>query len=251
MSDYRIGLLAPFRELPGEIGDLVAQAHEHAVLWQVVTAAADSHAIDDLLDTGDDTVLRVGLDRLLRWRPTVVSFACTSASFVRGRAGAIAQVRVLEAVAGVPATSTSLAFVDALMSIDADAVSLVSPYPEPATRAFVDFLGEWGIAVRSSTWLDCPGGLDSEQLGNGEIERALGEVDASLPVLLPDTAVWGLELHRDLATTVDAPLLVANQVTLWQAFDLAGMSTDLDSFGVLKGRRGAGAALGSATPGSG
>jgi maleate cis-trans isomerase len=238
---HRLGILAPVRELPGEFADHVAEASEAALSWQVVTAAQDSHAIADLLETGSEAVLLDGVRRLRRWHPTVVTFACTSASFVRGRAGALAQARMLGDAAGVPASSTSLALVEALAALEISAVALLSPYPEPATAALTAFLAEWGVAVRSSISLDCPGGRESEELTAADVERALGHLDQSLPVVLPDTAVWGFELYRALAPRL-APrtLLVANQVTLWNAFDLAGMSTELPAFGALSGLRGPG-----------
>jgi maleate cis-trans isomerase len=250
MRARRIGLLAPFRELPGEYADAVAAAREPALAWQVVTEAADSHTVEDLFETGSDAVLREGVARLGRWRPTVVSFACTSGSFVGGRDWALRQAQTIERAAGVPATSTSLAFVEALGALGATAVSVVAPYPEPATEALARFLGEWGIEVRASTSLGYEGGLASEALDAADVERSLGRLDLELPVLLPDTAVWGLEIHRELAPRLPVPLLVANQVTLWNAFDLAGMATDLPLFGELSGTHGPGATRRrSATPG--
>ena len=249
MSERRIGLLAPYRELPGELTDVVAAAREPALLWQVVTEAADSHELADLRETGSDGALLDGIERMRRWRPSVVSFACTGGSFVDGRQGALAQAETIERAAGVPATSTSLAFVEALAALSIAEVALLSPYPQPATDALVGFLAEWGVAVRSSTALGCPGGRESERLGAAEVEAALAALDPGLPTVFPDTAVWGLEIQRQLATPPRGPLLVANQVTLWNAFDLAGMSTDLAELGALAGLRGSGRTTASARPG--
>jgi maleate cis-trans isomerase len=249
MSAHRIGLLAPCRELPGELTEVVAAAPEPALLWQVVTAAADSHELEDLRETGSDGALLDGIERLRRWRPSVVSFACTSGSFVGGREGALAQVETMERAAGVPATSTSLAFVEALAALSVAEVALLSPYPQPATDALVGFLAEWGVAVRSSTALGYPGGRESERLGAAEAESALAELEPGLLTVLPDTAVWGLEIQRELAPRPGGQLLVANQVTLWNAFDRAGMSTDVPAFGQLAGLRGPGLTTTSARPG--
>jgi maleate cis-trans isomerase len=249
MNERRIGLLAPYRELPGELTDVVAAAPEPALLWQVVTVAADSHELADLRETGSDAALLDGLERLRRWRPSVVSFACTSGSFVAGREGALAQVETMERAAGVPATSTSLAFVEALAALSLSDVALLSPYPRPATDALVGFLAEWGVTVRCSTALGCPGGRESERLGAAEIDSALAALDPALPTILPDTAVWGLAIQREVAARQPGLLLVANQVTLWNAFDLAGMSTDVAHFGPLAGLRGPGLATTSARPG--
>jgi maleate cis-trans isomerase len=249
MSERRIGLLAPYRELPGELTDVVAAARDPALLWQVVTEAADSHELADLRETGSDRALLDGIERMRRWRPSVVSFACTSGSFVDGRDGALAQAETIERAAGVPATSTSLAFVEALAALSVTSVALLSPYPQPATDALVNFLAEWGVTVRSSIALGCPGGRESERLGAAELESALAALDPGLPTVLPDTAIWGLEVQRGLPARPRGRLLVANQVTLWNAFDRAGMSTDMAAFGQLAGLRGPGLTTTSARPG--
>jgi maleate cis-trans isomerase len=243
---YRIGLLAPFRELPGELGDTIAAAREGAVHWQVITEADDSHGLSALRETGSDAVLRAGVERMLRWRPDVVVWACTSGSFVDGRERALEQVARIEAVAGVPATSASLAFAEALAALDMTEVAVVAPYPEPATARFVDYLREWGVEVANAVHMNSPSGAASEQLSGRDFAAALAAVGEQRPIVIPDTAVWGLGLHRDLASRLPAPLLVANQVTLWHAFQLAGMSTDVEVFGALRGCAAPGITRGSA-----
>jgi maleate cis-trans isomerase len=243
---YRIGLLAPFRELPGELGDAIATARERAVHWQVITEADDSHALPALRMTGSDAVLRAGVERMSRWRPDVVVWACTSGSFVDGRERALEQAARLEAAAGVPATSTSLAFAEALAALDVPEVAVVAPYPEPATARFVDYLGEWGVDVANAVHMDSPSGAASEQLSGRDFDTALAAVGEDRPILIPDTAVWGLELQRELTSRLSVPLLVANQVTLWHAFQLAGMSTDVEAFGALRGCAAPGITRGSA-----
>ena len=111
---HRIGLLAPMRELPGEFADVVAVAPEPTALWQVIVEIADSHDPADLAVSADPAVLRPAAERLARWRPDAVAWGCTSASFAAGRGVAVEQRRTIERAAGAPATSTSLAFVEAL-----------------------------------------------------------------------------------------------------------------------------------------
>jgi maleate cis-trans isomerase len=231
----RIGLLGPYAELPGEYVDVAAKAKPSALVWQVVTESVDSHELDDLASLARREVLAAGARRLLRWGPDVAMWACTSGSFVLGREEAIAQRRLLEAELGVPASSTSLAFVDALRVLSVQTVSLLSPYPEPATRRFVEFLAEWGIEVTSAVHLDCPGARWSELLSVRRLLPGLEKLGTSHPILLPDTAVWGFEVLNEL-TDHPSLLLTANQVTLWLAFRLAGMDTDIPAFGLLRGR---------------
>jgi maleate cis-trans isomerase len=136
----------------------------------------------------------------------------------------------------VPATSTSLAFVEAVAALGVEEVSVVAPYPREAADSFAAFLGEWGIGVRATVALGLPGASSSERLTAADVEREIERLDQAVPVLLPDTAVWGIEILRELAPRLRAPLLVANQVTLWQAFELAGLDTDLPAFDLLAKR---------------
>jgi maleate cis-trans isomerase len=235
VSERRIGVLAPLRELPGEIQDVAATAAEPVALWQVLTESSDDHSMAALLATGEERALLAGVARMERWRPDVVVWACTSGSFVRGRSGALAQVAAIERAAGVAATSTSLAFVAAAGALAIEEVAVVAPYPEEAAAAFAAFLGEWGIAVRETVALGCGGPSVSERLDAADLERDLASLDPGLAVLLPDTAVWGIEILAELGPRRSAPLLVANQVTLWHAFELIGLGTELPAFGALAG----------------
>ncbi|HEX2161206.1 MAG TPA: hypothetical protein VHF88_05225 [Thermoleophilaceae bacterium] len=231
---YRIGLLAPFRELPGEFADVIAEAPEPAAHWQVITAAEDSHRLAALQAAGDLGTLEAGARRMRRWEPDVVSWACTSGSFVGGRKWAQRQLRAITAASGAPASSTSVAFVEALGALAIDEVAVIAPYPQSAAAAFAAFLAEWGIAVRASVELDAAGPTVSERLDARDLAPALERVGKELPILLPDTALWGFGLHRELAPRLAVPLLVANQVTLWHAFEIAGVSTDSERFGALR-----------------
>lgn len=236
MSARRVGVLAPHRELPGELEDVAAAAEERVALWEVVTASSDDHSMEALLATSELSALVAGVERMRRWRPEVVVWCCTSGSFVRGRAHALSQIAAIEAAAaGVPATSTSLAFVEALAALDVDEVAIVGPYPADAVDAFAAYLGEWGIAVRDAVPLGCVGPTVSEQLDAADVERAIVALGSDVAVLLPDTAVWGIEILTELAPRLPMPLLVANQVTLWHAFDLIGIGTGLPAFDALAG----------------
>jgi maleate cis-trans isomerase len=241
VSTRRIGVLAPLRELPGELEDVAAAAAEPVALWEVITESTDDHSMPALLATGEIGALLAGVERMRRWRPEVVVWACTSGSFSRGRAGALAQVEAIESAAGVPATSTSLAFVEAITALAIDEVAVVAPYPREGADAFAAFLGEWGIAVRETVPLGCEGPTVSEQLAAADVERAIAPLGSDVAVLLPDTAVWGIEILTELAPRLAAPLLVANQVTLWHAFDTIGLQTDLPAFGGLRGLQAPGA----------
>jgi maleate cis-trans isomerase len=236
MDCTRIGLLTPNAELPGEYLDIAAESDERLLLWMVISEAPDSHEFADLVEMGNPATLARAARRLRQWGADVAVWACTSGSFVVGREGSLRQIEVLREIACCPATSTSLAFVCALKCLGLVTVSVLSPYPPEVTAAFERYLGEWGISVSKSMSLDHPSAASSRTITADLIRDAAIELGQADPLLVPDTAVWGFALLRELNDLVEHPMLVANQVTLWHAMQLAGVSTDVASLGVLRGR---------------
>jgi maleate cis-trans isomerase len=194
----------------------------------------DDHAIEALLETARTEHILEAAKRLVCLRLDALLWACTGGSFILGRAGAGAQARALQQATGLPATSTSLAFVTALERLGARRVAVLATYPEAASRAFGAFLAEHGIAVSSLRWLGAASGFDAANIGAEQLSNnltdTLGQAEA---VLIPDTALPSLDLVDRLETACGVPLLTANQVTLWAALGLAGKPLVVPGFGRL------------------
>ena len=120
-----------------------------SALFPVVhtTVGRDTHEIDALMDTGAAWRLEEGWGTLRHERPDAVMWACTSGSFVCGLDGARDQARRLSAVSGVPASSTSLAFVAALEALGIDRVAVGATYPDDVDERFRTFLEDAGVQV--------------------------------------------------------------------------------------------------------
>jgi maleate cis-trans isomerase len=194
----------------------------------------DAHRVDALLDIGGDDVLADGV-RTLGDSLDAVVWACTSGSFVFGWDGASAQVEALGAVAGVPASSTSFAFVDACARLGVTRVAVGATYPDDVAERFVGFLGVAGIEVLS---LSAKGIITAAEVGTLpreavlEFAAAADHSDAQA-VLLPDTALHTIGLLDALDARVGKPVLTANQVSIWQGLRLAGADTPRPGFGAL------------------
>jgi maleate cis-trans isomerase len=197
--------------------------------------AGDDHAVEALLQTARVENILEAAARFETLTPDVVVWACTSGSFIVGRAGAEQQVAALREATGRPATSTSLAFIEALAALGARRVSVVATYPEAAAQALAKFLGEYGIEVASLQWLDAPSGLDAALIDQQRLTDAMRQAAANRPeaVVIPDTALPTMELLTRLEAIVGCPVLIANQVTLWAAMGLAGRPLITDAYGRL------------------
>jgi len=156
--------------------------------------------------------------------PDVVTVACSSCTFLGGLAHAQEQVRMLTGHLGVPAGSTSLAFVTAVRRLGIDAVGLASVYSPDVTDAFADFLAEAGVRTVHRVSADAPSDRALARWGSEEISGLLRAADSpdAEAVLLPETALHTAGMVGRLAALVGKPVLTATQVTLWQALDLLG-----------------------------
>jgi maleate cis-trans isomerase len=194
----------------------------------------DAHRVDALLDIGGADVLADGV-RALGGPLDSVVWACTSGSFVFGWDGATAQVEALGAVAGVPASSTSFAFVDACARLGVSRVAVGATYPDDVAERFVAFLGAAGIDVLS---LSAKGIVTAAEVGTLpketvlEFAAAADHPDAQA-VLLPDTALHTIGLLDALDARVGKPVLTANQVSVWQGLRIAGADAVRPGFGAL------------------
>ncbi|MGO4613361.1 maleate cis-trans isomerase [Nocardia sp. 2YAB30] len=199
----------------------------------------DLHAVPELLDLGSPEKLRGGAALLAPHRPDAVVWACTSGSFVYGPTGARDQVRALAEVAGVPATSTSLAFTDAVHALGLRRVAVAASYPDDVARLFVEFLADAGIEVVSMSSAGIDTAAEVGTLTPAEVLRLA--VDNDHPdaeaLLIPDTAMHTLAVLPELEATLGKPVLTANQVTIWAGLRLAGTEPVVPGLGILFAER--------------
>jgi maleate cis-trans isomerase len=195
----------------------------------------DAHRVDALLDWGREDRLAEGARGLAPHRPSAVVWACTSGSFAFGWAGAHEQAARLAAAAGIPASSTSLAFVNAVHALGCSSVTVVATYPEDVARLFAAFLESGGIRV---TGLRSHGIVKAAEVGTvpGRDVLAIataGDVPDAEALLLPDTALHTIAYLDALERAVGKPVLTANQVSAWEGLRLAGHRSAHPGLGAL------------------
>lgn len=199
------------------------------------SVGVDAHEVDALLDLGKSERLLEGAESLRASAPGAVMWACTSGSFVFGVNGAKQQADEVGAALGVPASSTSLAFVDAIRHLGLTKVAIAATYPEDVSRHFRQLLEDAGITVVSLVSHDIEtAALAGELDDDGVVELAKSNnPDEAEVVLLPDTAMHTARLIPRLEASLGKPVLTANQVTLWQAMRLAGVLARIPEMGTL------------------
>ncbi len=198
----------------------------------------DAHRVDALREMGSPERLADGLAELRLSGAEAVVWACTSGSFVHGWDGAHEQVRGLARAAGMPASSTSFAFVHAIQEIEARRVAVGATYPDDVAQLFAGFLRAAGAEV---TGVRSSGIVTAAEVGTwGERElfalaRAADSPDAEA-LLLPDTALHTVAHIPALEKDLGKPVLTANQVTVWECLRLADRRVNAPELGALFSR---------------
>ncbi|GAA1098763.1 aspartate/glutamate racemase family protein [Nocardiopsis composta] len=195
----------------------------------------DAHRVDALLDVGGADVLAEGARELRALGVDAAVWACTSGSFVFGWEGAAEQAAGVAAAAGVPASSTSFAFVDAVRRLGAERVAVAATYPDDVASRFADFLAHAGIGVASWTGRGIVTAAEVGTLAAADVldwVASAEHADADA-VLVPDTALHSAAILDELERRVGKPVLTANQVSVWQGLRLAGDTEPRDGLGTL------------------
>jgi maleate cis-trans isomerase len=195
----------------------------------------DLHREDALRETGDILRLLEGAERLREYGELdSIMWACTSGSFVFGLEGARRQVYKLEEETGVPASSTSLAFVEALAHLRVARVSIACTYPSDVSQMFVEFLAEAGI---ETTGMASAQILTGSEVGRLDRETAEVLIRSAVPsadvVLVPDTALHSIAWLDEVERAAPYVILTANQVTIWMGLRLAGHRRSHEGLGEL------------------
>ncbi len=164
-------------------------------------------------------------------------WACTSGSFVFGWDGARRQADELAQHVRRPASSTSIAFVNAARSLDLRRVAVAASYPEDVARHFVDFLRAGGIEVTTMGSHDIVTAREVGELGLAEVLAMVESVDTTgaEALLVPDTAMHSLAWINELESAAQMPVLTANQVTIWEGLSLVAAPPTLPGLGTLFG----------------
>lgn len=184
------------------------------------------HGREALLGLGSAESLRPFALRLAEAGCGALVWACTSGSFVGGLGWAHDQSRGLTAATGLPATSATLAMIQAARALGATVVDVLGAYPEPITASFVACLRDCGIRVADTASLDAADGLASYCLDiMGELKRfSERRPGRAYPLLLPDTAIDTLDALARLERIAGRTVIAASQACVWQGLKLLGVA---------------------------
>ena len=244
----RLGLIIP--EVVGaNVGRVEDPETRHYERWlrqfgfpavhtvEAFSEADGRHDVESVYDTGRTDKLVAAARELAGAECDLIAWPCTCASFIGGLRWSRAQAAAIARAGGRPATSTSLAMLEAVRVLGAGTVDVLSAYPAPTTHRFLRFLDDAGVGVAAMVSLDCDDELQSSELDvHREVTRFNRALPArSHPLLIPDTAISTLGMIGALEASIGRPLVSGNQATLWHSLLLLGHDCRVPDCGVLLG----------------
>jgi maleate cis-trans isomerase len=180
----------------------------------------------------------------------IIGYCCTGGTFYRGPAYDAEVVRRIAEAARVRAVSTAAAIADALRSIGARRISVVTPYLEwenERLRAYYETLGFEVLGVEGdpqASALGYRGICDCSP--QSVLEFALTACAPEADALVCSCTAWrSLEVVAELERRLARPVVTANQATIWALFTALGITDPRPGFGSLiealatRGRAGA------------
>jgi maleate isomerase len=165
----------------------------------------------------------------------ILAYGCTSGSLIRGVEWEKSLKRRLEETAGVPAITTAGAVVEGLKTLEAERVSVFTPYTDVVNMHERTFLEAHGYKVDIIRGL---GLTDNQRIGRVSGEQLVSFIvpaPGSDAVFVSCTNLPVVHLIEKLEEKHRLPFVTSNQATMWAALRRLHRN-NLDGYGALLGQ---------------
>ncbi|WP_404523064.1 maleate cis-trans isomerase family protein [Bradyrhizobium diazoefficiens] len=197
----------------------VADVTAHFSRFRVTEIALDAAALSQF----DASVMLPAADLLADAKVDAIAWNGTSASWLGiGRDRNLCEA--ITARTGVPATTSTLACIDAARALGAKRVGLVSPYTDDVQRRIAEVWAEEGIAPRAERHLGLRDNFSFGEVAPATIAGMIRAVAAegSDAIVILCTNLDGAALAASLERELNIAVLDSVAVTLWRTLSLAG-----------------------------
>lgn len=229
----RIGVITP------AVGMAVtADFHRIAPDGVALALAAVAHpisqdSVEQLTRVGEGVV--EAARRLVMPKADVILWNTSSGSFIRGFGYDRELIERIEQATGIPATTASTAMVEAFRKLGLKRICLATPYIDEINereKAFIEAHGFEVPGYRGLQILDVGELIDVPPARMAQLAR---EADtARADAIFISNAGWSaLPVLGTLEAELGKPVLSTNQVSLWGAFQLAGIREPVQGYGKL------------------
>jgi len=177
-------------------------------------------------------------DLLALAKPDVVAFCCTGGSFIKGL-GYDKEVaaRLQERLNGLPVITTSGACLEALKTLGAKRIGLVTPYLAGVTELERVFLEANGFEVTSVQNLNLDDPWKIAHIDNSVLSEMAARACESKPdaLFLSCCALAYMDAIDSTEKRLGVPMVTSNQATLWAILDALNMRGNVPGAGILWG----------------
>jgi maleate isomerase len=175
-----------------------------------------------------DSVERTALG-LAELRPEVMLYACTTGTFLAGPALHADMAARIRRATGIPGITTATAALEALHTLGARRVFMVTPYPAHINELEVAFLAHHGIAVTRWDSFLHEDSLQNVRCRSAEtaelVLRNKDRLDGADAVFISCTNLKSMDQLERLEAELGLPVVSSNAATLWLGLRSMGVPT--------------------------
>lgn len=166
----------------------------------------------------------------------VITFGCTSGSFING-AGYDKEIieRLEKASGGIPCSTTSSAFVKALRGLGAKKLAVVTPYIDEVNDRAKLFLDELNFEVTNFSGMGLIKDHDINNVSLDELYKVAKATDTkdADALFIACTGLGTIPIIQSLEADLKKPVITAIQATFWDCLRMAGINDKIEGYGQL------------------
>jgi maleate isomerase len=182
-------------------------------------------ALDDSSDKQFDApVMRAAAEILATADVDVIAWNGTSGSWL-GASHDREIGREIKDATGVPATTSTLAYMEAFRSFGTERIGLFTPYTEDVNARIVASYERDGIKTVDHRFLGLSDNESFARVSDAEMRPGSLELAASNPDALVYlcTNLYGANIAEEIEAAMGVPVLDSVAVTLWHCLNMAGV----------------------------
>jgi maleate isomerase len=182
-------------------------------------------ALDDSSDKQFDApVMRAAAEILATADVDVIAWNGTSGSWL-GAGHDRELVQEIQDATGIPATTSTLAYMEAFRSFGTERIGLFTPYTEDVNRAIVASYERDGIKTLDHRFLGLSDNESFARVSDAEMRPGSLELAASNPDALVYlcTNLYGANIAEEIEAAMGVPVLDSVAVTLWHCLKMTGV----------------------------
>jgi maleate isomerase len=230
----RIGLIVPDSLIPTE--PWFYRVKPKGVSFLTTRMALGKKTTPEALKKMKEHVLR-GARELASSEVDIIGFCCTSGSFIEGLGYDQKISKEIEDEVGIPATTTTTGFVEALKILGIKSLVLVTPYVEEINKIEREFLEAINLRVHGIGSLNKIDVIDYTNTTAGELYRLAKNTFKKYPgaegIFISCMSMRAMDAIQALETDLEVPVVTSDQATLWKLLRFAGVKEKITNYGRL------------------